>query len=134
MTWREEVSAMRIESRGNWTVFAVLLALRKTENGGPGLEFGVKSAVAPNYAQQLHLAANSIRNAITRAEAEGLAVRTPDGYLTDEVLAAFSHRYAPVVGATDDPHALNANHLPNLRAFHAHVIAQLTPALDGIVL
>ena len=133
MTWPDEVTAIRIESRGDLALFAALLALRKTENGGPGKEFGVLTERAPAYVQQLHVAAVSLRNTVARVMNLGLTVRTPDGFFTDAFLETFSSRWAPL-GAANDPENLNANHLPNLKMFHARAVAYLIDHLDALTL
>ncbi len=91
----------------------VLFALRKTENGGAGLEFGIKSVEAKDYINQLNMAARSIRNSMTRfrnqfPESEiyhdGQAPK-----LSLKFLAFFSTRYSP-----PGEGGVNVNHLPNM--------------------
>jgi hypothetical protein len=98
---------------------ALLAALRRAENGGPGREFGVLSVPAPSLDDQARVAANSIRNAAARFERQGgLAVDPATGRYTDEFLRFFSARYAPV-GADNDPGGLNRHHARNLQRLYA---------------
>jgi len=94
-----------------------LAALRKTEAGGPGREFGVLSVSAPTYYEQARIAAQSISNAIGRAGTKGIMVFDAGGRYTAEFLHDFSARYAPI-GAENDPAGLNKNHARNLVSWY----------------
>ena len=98
-----------------------LTALRRTENGGPGREFGVLSVPAPTYQDQARVAAESVRRSIGRFEATGgRAVDSVSGKYTTEFIEFFSRRYAPV-GAANDPKNLNQYHARNLIRLYAQV-------------
>ena len=98
-----------------------LTALRRTENGGPGREFGVLSIPAPTYQDQARVAAESVRRSIGRFEATGgRAVDPVSGKYTSEFIEFFSRRYAPV-GAANDPKNLNQYHARNLIRLYAQV-------------
>ncbi|MFB3819755.1 MAG: hypothetical protein ACE147_19025, partial [Candidatus Methylomirabilales bacterium] len=95
---------------------ALLVALRRTENGPPGREFGVLSVPAHGLKAQARIAANSIRNSIARFRAAGGdAVEAERGGYTRDFLRFFSARYAPV-GADNDRQGLNRAHAANLIA------------------
>ena len=95
---------------------SLLSALRRTENGGVGREFGVLSVAAPDLGAQARVAANTIRNTQARFEqAGGTVVDAASGRYTDAFLHFFSSRYAPV-GAQNDPAGLNRFHAANLIA------------------
>lgn len=95
---------------------ALLAALRRTENGGPGREFGVLSVHAPGLEEQARVAANTIRNTAARFQRlGGEAVDPTSGRYTEAFLRFFSARYAPV-GAANDPNGLNRFHVANLIA------------------
>jgi hypothetical protein len=96
---------------------AFLVALRRTEAGGPGREFGIISVSAPTYDEQLDWAARSVAAAEKRFEATGQSARDPGGRYTPEFIRSFSNRYAKV-GAPNDPKGLNRNHAPNLIALY----------------
>lgn len=134
MTWPDEVAAIAAEAAGDMGLLAALVALRHVENGGPGREFGVLSVPAPTYAEQLHVAATSLRNQERRLPRVDPTItpRSPDGFFTPEFLRAFSARWCPV-NAENDPTGLNANHADNLvrraadaRATLCAAIAELT--------
>ena len=100
----------------------LLIALRETENGRPGLEFGVEDPAADTFDKQADEAARTIRHTIGR-----FARNVTPGEWWDEVrgryVADFLHYfsrgglgyqgYAPI-GATNDPTNLNKNHFGNL--------------------
>ena len=99
----------------------LLSALRRAENGAPGREFGVLSVPAPTYADQVRLAAGSIRRSLGRFEATGRAAIDPaTGRYTDEFIRFFSNRYAPVAAA-NDPTGLNRHHSRNLLRLYAQI-------------
>lgn len=106
----EEARAAGIDPR-------LLAALRLTEQGGPGREFGVVSVSAPTYGEQARIAAQSIRNSIGRYEEQLETPAVKDGRVTEDFIQFFSARYAPL-GAENDPRQLNRFHAPNLIAFY----------------
>jgi hypothetical protein len=100
---------------------ALLAALRRVENGGPGREFGVLSVPAPSLEEQARIAANSIQRSAARFARQGGAVVDPaTGRYTEGFLRYFSARYAPV-GAANDPAGLNRFHAANLIAVYRRV-------------
>jgi hypothetical protein len=97
---------------------SLLTALRRTENGGRGKEFGVLSIPAPDLDSQARIAANTVRNNITRFERSGgIAIDPTNGRYTEDFLRFLSSRYAPV-GAQNDPTGLNRVHAANLIAHY----------------
>jgi hypothetical protein len=98
---------------------AFLKALRHAENGGPGREFGVLSVLAPTYAHQARVAAESVRRSLERFEHSGRpAIEPRSGRYSEEFIRFFSSRYAPV-GAGNDPAGLNRHHARNLSRLYA---------------
>jgi hypothetical protein len=98
---------------------ALLQALRRAENGGPGREFGVLSVPAPTYDDQARVAAETIRRNVERFEQRGGQALDPaSGRYTKEFIEFFSSRYAPV-GASNDPSGLNRHHAGNLVRLYA---------------
>jgi hypothetical protein len=103
-----------------------LKALRRTENGGPGREFGVLAVPAPSWTDQATIAARTIRHTLgrywenVRKDPWGEAAR---GY-QDDFVRYFSQGgpgwagYCPL-HAPNDPTNLNPNHARNLLAFYA---------------
>ena len=109
---------------------ALLAALRRTENGGRGREFGVLSTPASGLEAQARVAAVSIRNSLARYAAQGGAAVDPaTGRYTEDFLRFFSARYAPV-GAANDPAGLNRFHAKNLIALYA---AEARRGTDSVV-
>lgn len=97
---------------------SLLTALRRTENGGPGKEFGVLSVPASDFGGQARIAANTVRNNVVRFErGGGIAVDRSSGRYTEDFLRFLSSRYAPV-GAQNDPNGLNRFHAANLIAHY----------------
>jgi hypothetical protein len=100
---------------------ALLAALRRVENGGPGREFGVLSVPAPGLEEQARVAANTIRKNAARFVRQGGEVIDPaTGRYTEAFLRFFSARYAPL-GAGNDPNGLNRFHAANLIALYRRV-------------
>jgi hypothetical protein len=117
---RTTAEAFVIAREGNRTGVdpSLLIALRRTENGGPGKEFGVLSIPAPDLDSQARIAANTVRNTVTRFErGGGIAVDPTSGRYTEEFLRFLSSRYAPV-GVQNDPTGLNRFHAANLIAHY----------------
>lgn len=106
--------------------YRLLIALRETENGGPGREFGVLDMNASTWDQQAEIAARTIRHTIGRwaKSVGGDWWDDEHGCYTESFLQYFSRGgpgyvgYAPL-RAANDPTGLNANHFPNLAEFYA---------------
>jgi hypothetical protein len=99
---------------------ALLVALRQTENGGRGREFGVLATPASGLEDQARIAANSVRNSLARFTRQGgtAAIDPTTGRYSEAFLRFFSARYAPI-GAANDPAGLNRFHARNLIALYA---------------
>lgn len=105
----------------------LLIALRATENGGPGREFGVLDPACRTWDEQAEWAARTIRHTVSRfAVHVGERVEWWDdhhGRYTEAFLLYFSRGgpgydgYAPLKAA-NDPTGLNANHWPNLARYY----------------
>lgn len=103
----------------------LLRALRETENGGPGKEFGVLDMHADTWDQQAEIAARTIRHTVGRYWMHFGSDPWDDtvGRYSPAFLAYFSRGgpgyagYAPLHVA-NDPNDLNANHLGNLTRFY----------------
>mgnify|MGYP005812597381 CR=1 FL=1 len=97
---------------------ALLVALRRTENGGPGREFGVVSVAAEGLEAQARVAATTVRNSLAHFERQGgVAIDPTTTRYTDDFLRFLSARYAPI-GAANDPRGLNRHHAANLIALY----------------
>lgn len=116
-----ETEAIAREARRTGIDPDLLTALRRTENGGPGREFGVLSVAAPGVEQQARIAANTVRNMAARFQRQGgVPVDPATGRYTEAFLRFFSSRYAPR-GAANDPLDLNRFHAANLIALYRRV-------------
>ena len=110
--------------------FRFLVALRETENGGPGREFGVLVVHAPTWDDQANAAAVTIRHTIGRFWINTGADPwdDPTARYSDYFVRYFSRGgpgydgYAPL-GADNDPKGLNANHYKNLTMFYRQACA-----------
>jgi hypothetical protein len=110
----EESSLIAREAGRTGVDPALLMALRRTENGGAGREFGVLSVDAPTEESQARIAANTVKNSLTRYQRQGgEAVDPATGRYSEGFLRFLSARYAPV-GAENDPTGLNRHHAANL--------------------
>jgi hypothetical protein len=91
-------------SRDDHENLAMLFAIRKTENGGPGIEFGVlhPKAKGTNLDTQAGWAAATILKNKARYNSK------KDG----DFISFLGSRYAPK-NAENDPHGLNANWVKN---------------------
>ena len=106
---------------------AFLAAIRKTENGGPGREFGVLSVAAPTYQDQANVAAQTIANTLNRYRLNtGQEPIGADGKYTSAFTEYFSRGgpgyagYAPL-GALNDLTGLNYNHLGNMLSWYGSI-------------
>lgn len=135
INWAVEAPLIYREARGQLALFCALMALRKCESGPPGNDFGVLSiASADTFAEELEVAARSIRNHVERCRTKGLRVYDPvSGLYSEEFLRDFSRRWAPI-GASNDPHGLNSAHANNLVAITTAVAQQLAERACEITL
>jgi hypothetical protein len=136
MTRIEELEKIIAAAHGDTALFCAFVALRQTENGGPGREFGVLSTSAPSYDDQLRVTKNSFVNHEHRV-AQGVygpitARDVATGLFTEDFLRAFSHKWAPI-GVENDPHNLNANHVKNLITSYATASGKLLAAMRQIM-
>lgn len=110
-----------------------LTALRRTENGRAGREFGVLSVPAPTYDDQARIAAQTIAANLKRFQAQGQNPMGAGGQYAPEFIKFFSARYAPL-GAGNDPNNMNAAHAGNLQKFYDAPVGadRLTPKIDKL--
>ena len=90
--------------------FALILAIRESERGRPGLEFGVMHPEArdTNLRTQAKWAIGTVKKNIERFENQSEDT---------DFIAFLGKRYAPV-GAKNDPEGLNQNWVKNVRYWY----------------
>lgn len=114
--WSTEEPVIKTMSQYCGVDFAFIKAIRVTENGGPGKEFGVLSVHAPSYNDQLEIACKSVAHQLTLYHTNPL-VRNSRGRLcySTGFIQTFSLHWAPS-GAANDPTGLNSNWFKNCSA------------------
>lgn len=96
-------------------------AIRKAENGGPGREFGILSVPAPDLDSQARVAAQTVKNNLTRFENQtGLSPFDSTGRYSDAFVEFLGARYAPV-GAGNDPLGLNTYWVGNVESYYRSI-------------
>jgi len=91
-------------------------AIRLSENGGPGREFGVLSISAPTYDLQLDATCRTVVHRLTDYETKrGVPAIDPDGRYSADFLDYFGGIWAPI-GAGNDPRGLNQFWVANVRS------------------
>ena len=90
----------------------LLYAIRKAENGGPGVEFGVLTPEAKRFKN------DPKQSFITQAQWTAGTIKKH--YKSPADLDAFSKRWAPM-HVSNDPKNLNKNWLPNVK-FHLSIL------------
>lgn len=105
--------------------YRFLAAIRLTENGRPGREFGVLIPGEDTWNKQANDAARTIRHTVGRFwKAMDLDPWDDLAGRYTEMFVRYLSRGGPgyegyaQVGATNDPDNLNKNHAPNLSAFY----------------
>lgn len=88
-----------------------IAAIRVTENGAPGREFGVLSVSAPDYDAQLRVTCNTVRNQLLAFGGNWFDYNGRLSY-QKAFVKSFAQSWAPS-SASNDPTHLNANWLEN---------------------
>jgi hypothetical protein len=110
--WKTEWPLIRDAATVHGVDPYAVAAIRHTENGGSGREFGVLSVEASTYKAQLEVACTSIRNAYLRFNAQLHFEYNGRLCLTKGFVVSFASRWAPG-DAKNDPQKLNANWVTN---------------------
>lgn len=96
----------------------LLLAMRTTENGWSGLDFGVMNPSLDTFDWQLTMSCRIVQNNINRYKRMTWDnASTEGGSFSSEFIGFLSSIYAPI-GADNDPNNDNNNHLRNLLTFY----------------
>ena len=100
-------------------LYALMLAVRKQENGRPGLEFGVMAAKGTDLEEQARWAVVTFLKNIERWERAVREGNWKPKYPSRELdyIAYLGNRWAPV-GASNDPAGLNQYWIPNVQRLY----------------
>ena len=115
LTCGEELQVMKqvaVKYKLNASGLALLRAIRKTENGKPGREFGILRKEAKTYRQQAEWCAGTIRNNYYRWKRSGGK---------QDYLSFLAGKYAPI-GCANDPKGLNKNWKRNVEHWYRKLI------------
>lgn len=128
MRWTTEAAYIIDAARYHHLDPALIAAIRRAENGGPGREYGILHPGADSYATQLEFCCNTIKHALTDCKRERpAAITNHDGApytpYTTAFLAYLARRYAPA-NADNDPTNLNQNWLHNVLAIYHDITSR----------
>jgi len=98
-------------------LYALMLAVRKQENGKPGLEFGVMAAKDTDLEEQARWAIVTFIKNIQRWERKEGGWKTKFSNPEQDYIAFLGNRWAPV-GAINDPLGLNKYWIPNVQQLY----------------
>ena len=100
-------------------LYALMLAVRKQENGKPGIEFGVMAAKGTDLEEQARWAVVTFLKNIERWERAVREGNWKPKYPSRELdyIAYLGNRWAPV-GASNDPAGLNQYWIPNVQRLY----------------
>lgn len=97
--------------------YALILAIRASERGRKGFEFGVVAAKDTDLKTQCAWACATVRNTLERFKHQTAE---------KDFIAFLGRRYAPV-GAENDPQGLNQNWVRNVRFFYHLFHGEVSP-------
>jgi hypothetical protein len=122
--WICEKSLIRVACRARAIDPAFLMAIRETENGGSGIEFGVEPPGQYDYFGQLKIAVATVAHRLEAFPGNPL-IRNASGQIvySDKFIDYFAAIWAPLKVA-NDPHDLNANWPGNCKKFYPLHYAQ----------
>ena len=98
-------------------LYALMLAVRKQENGKPGLEFGVMAAKDTDLEEQARWAIVTFIKNIQRWERKEGGWKTKFTNPEQDYIAFLGSRWCPV-GAINDPLGLNKHWIPNVQQLY----------------
>lgn len=97
---------------------AFLMAIRQTENGGPGIEFGVEPPGQYDYNGQVSMAVATVAHRLQTYPGNPLTRNSNNQIIyNDRFIAYFASIWAPI-GVANDPNSLNANWHANCAKFY----------------
>lgn len=114
--WKTELPKI-VATAGDYRLDPMFIAaIRHTENGAPGKEFGVLSIEAPTYDDQLDECCASVAHRLEQFAHNPLYRFFIGEHSTIRYTFEFVHWFASIWapgGASNDPHGLNANWVLN---------------------
>lgn len=128
MDWDEEWQKIKEASYRYGVDSYFVGAIRKTENGGPGKEFGVLGVSAPTYDDQLRICIATIKHRLVQYSQNHQALFryiAPNGDAIVIYHPAFIDWFATIwapVDAGNDPDHLNRNWTNNCKYLYVHLI------------
>ena len=137
MTWASEWQLILVAAARYGLSPHFIGAIRKTENGGEGKEFGVLSVSAPNYEDQLRVCCQTVRHRLIAYDMDDqslVSYTAPNGDIVVIYSPAFitylASIYAPS-GANNDPNSLNRNWSRNVSWWLIHLLDADHQAVSG---
>lgn len=128
MDWRGEYDQIIVAANRYGLFPQFIAAIRKTENGGPGKEFGVLSVSAPTFADQLRVCCQTVRHRLITFDVDDTTLEpyvAPNGDTVVVYSVGFMHYLAGIycpIGADNDPNGLNRNWFNNLTHWYFHLL------------
>lgn len=118
INWTTEKPLIRVAAIAKGVDPAFLMAIRQTENGGSGIEFGVEPPGQYDYNGQLSMAVATVAHRLQSYPGNPLTRNSNNQVVyNDKFIAYFASIWAPV-GASNDPNSLNANWHTNCAKFY----------------
>lgn len=131
INWQIEIPLIQAEATKRCLDHQFLRAIRNTENGGDGKQFGVLEAGVTTYAEQLEVCAATVAHRLETYPVNPLtrvygANGTSRIIYSPSFIAYFSSIWAPL-NVANDPQGLNRNWLNNaIAAYHTFVQEELS--------
>lgn len=118
--------------QGTDFIVGILWAIRLTENGSAGREFGVLTVSAPTYGEQLRIAANTVVHRLWSYPGNPLTITAHGQPVVSQAWVNwFASIWAPA-GVANDPTGLNKNWVKNFSAAYANFIEAERLSAEGL--
>lgn len=123
INWNVELPKIRAASTLKHVDACFIAAIRQTEDGGQGIEFGVEPPGAYDYEGQLRMTVTTVAHRLATYPGNPLSRDTFGRVVySDRWIDYFASIWAPI-GAKNDPDGLNKNWSGNCKALYAQHIA-----------
>ena len=123
--WINEKPLIRDAAREKGIDPAFIMAIRHTENGGPGIEFGVEPPGRYAYDEQLRICVTTVAHRLETFQPTNPLVRNTTGRIvyTPRFIAYFAGIWAPL-SVANDPTNLNHNWPANCQQAYNDFVLQ----------